>query len=132
MNIPMTGHGAKFPRKMERAIAVLLLKRNMEEAALEAGVSKKSLQRWKKLPEFQAAYHQAHLQQRAEVRRQSNVLLLQAVVPATVTVVKVMVDPQTPTQSRLRAAGMVLELEEKGFELEDIEARLTRLEKEAA
>jgi hypothetical protein len=35
----MTGHGAKFGRKQEEAIAALLVQKNIDEAARAAGVS---------------------------------------------------------------------------------------------
>jgi hypothetical protein len=52
----MKGHGAKFNRKMEAAIAALLTQRNHEEATRVAGVGTATLLRWLKLPEFQTAY----------------------------------------------------------------------------
>jgi len=55
----MTGHGAKFGRKMEDAIAALLTQRNTEEAARSVGISTKTLLRWMLVPEFDAAYRQA-------------------------------------------------------------------------
>jgi transposase len=42
----MIGHGTKFPRKMEQAVAALLTARNQEEAAQSVGISLKTLQRW--------------------------------------------------------------------------------------
>ncbi len=55
----MTGHGQKFGRKKEEAIAALLSQRNLEEAARVAGVGTKTLLRWLEIPEFQAAYREA-------------------------------------------------------------------------
>ena len=37
----MTGHGSKFGRKKEEAIAALLTQRNIEEAARSIGVAPK-------------------------------------------------------------------------------------------
>jgi len=53
---PMIGHGAKFGRKMEKAIAALLGHRSLEAAAREVGVSVNTLQRWMNDPEFDRAY----------------------------------------------------------------------------
>jgi hypothetical protein len=47
----MRGHGAKFSRKMEEAIAALLTQKNFEEAARVVGVGTATLLRWQKLPE---------------------------------------------------------------------------------
>ena len=55
----MTGHGAKFGRKQEEAIAALLTQRNVEEAARATGVATKTLLRWMQIPEFNAAYREA-------------------------------------------------------------------------
>ena len=44
----MTGHGAKFGRKTEQAIVVLLAQRNIEEAARAVGIGTKTLMRWMK------------------------------------------------------------------------------------
>jgi hypothetical protein len=42
----MAGHGEKFGRKMEAAVAALLTQRNIEEAAKAAGISARTLMRW--------------------------------------------------------------------------------------
>src|SRR5215469_1146355 len=55
----MTGHGPKFGRKQEEAIAALLTQRNVDEAAKSIGIAPKTLLRWLKVPEFQAAYREA-------------------------------------------------------------------------
>jgi hypothetical protein len=48
----MTGHGSKFKRKMDDAIAALLTHRNVEEAASAVQISTKTLLRWMKETEF--------------------------------------------------------------------------------
>ena len=55
----MKGHGSKFDRKKEEAIAALLTQRNIDEAAKAIGVSPTTLVSWMKLPEFDAAYREA-------------------------------------------------------------------------
>ena len=55
----MKGHGAKFTRKMDDAVAALLTQRNLDEAARVAGVGITTLLRWQKLPDFQKAYREA-------------------------------------------------------------------------
>ena len=44
---------------------------------------------------------------------------------------KIMVDPQAPASTRLRAADMVLTHGGKAIEIEDVEARVTALERVA-
>jgi hypothetical protein len=55
----MKGHGAKFSRKMEAAVAALLTQPNVDAAARTAGISVATLMRWQKEPEFQKAYREA-------------------------------------------------------------------------
>src|SRR5260370_41508656 len=55
----MAGHGEKFGRKKEDAIAALLSQPSVEQAARVAGVGTRTLVRWLQVPEFKAAYHKA-------------------------------------------------------------------------
>jgi hypothetical protein len=52
----MVGHGAKFGRKKEEAIAALLSQRSVEDAARVAKIGANTLLRWLQLPEFRDAY----------------------------------------------------------------------------
>jgi hypothetical protein len=96
----MARSGVKFGRKQEDAIAALLTQRNVEEAARAAGIGTRTLLRWMKLPEFQAAYRQA----RREAFGQSIALLQHATSPASATLMKIMVDANAPASTRIRAA----------------------------
>ena len=55
----MKGHGAKFVRKKEEAIAALLSSRSVEDAAKTIGVNPNTLLRCLHIPEFRRAYLQA-------------------------------------------------------------------------
>jgi hypothetical protein len=55
----MVTPGSKFTRKMEEAIAALLVQRNIEDAAKAAGIGTQTLLRWLKVPEFDKAYREA-------------------------------------------------------------------------
>ncbi len=57
-----TGHGEKLSRKMEQAIAALLLKPTLETAAQEAGISETTLWRWLQQSAFQKSYRKARRQ----------------------------------------------------------------------
>src|SRR5215510_4533404 len=92
----MKGHGAKFSRKMEEAVAALLTHRNQEEAARAVGIGTATLLRWQKEPEFQAAYRAA----RRTAHAQSVARLQQATSAAVTTLLKVMVDPSTPPSTK--------------------------------
>jgi transposase-like protein len=120
----MAGHGAKFGRKMEAAIAALLTQRNVEEAAKAVGVAANTLLRWLKDPEFDAAYREA----RRAAYSQSIARLQQASGTAVSALFKVLVESGTPASARVRAAECILERAHRGIELEDLETRIAKLE----
>ena len=121
----MHGHGCKLGQKQEKAIAALLTQRNIEEAARAVGISVKTLLRWTKSPDFAAAYRAA----RREAFSQSNVRLQQATTAAVTTLLKIMLDPSAPAASRVRAADTVLAHAARAMEVEDVEARIAKLER---
>ncbi len=88
----MKGHGSKFGRKKEGAIAALLTQPNLEAAARAIGIGTTTLVRWQKDPEFDAAYRAA----RRAAFGQSIARLQQACGAAVSVLLKVMVDPSTP------------------------------------
>ena len=93
----MRGHGTKFGRKKEEAIAALLTQRNVDEAARTIGIAPNTLLNWLKLPEFDAAYREA----RRLAFRQSVARLQQASSAAVSTLLKVMVDPSTSASTKV-------------------------------
>jgi len=123
MRIPR--QGGKFQRKMEGAVAALLTHRNVDEAAQSIGVSSKTLLRWQKEPEFQAAYREA----RRSAFTQSLARLQQGATAAATTLLRTMIDGNVPASVRLRAAECVMNHATRAMELEDIEARVTELER---
>ena len=80
-----------------------------------------------KLPDFQVAYREA----RRAAFGQSTARLQQASGAAASTLLKVMADGNTPASTRVRAAECVLNHAAKAIEIEDIEARVTELERAA-
>ena len=123
----MKAPGGKFGRKKEEAIAALLTQRNIEEAAKAVGIGANTLLRWLKVPEFDAAYRGA----RRAAFRQSVARLQQASGAAVSTLLKIMVDTSAPHSTRVRAADSVLDHSAKAIEIEDIEARVSELERAA-
>ena len=121
----MKGHGAKFGRKQEEAIAALLSQRSIEEAARAVSLNPNTLLRWLQLSEFRDAY----LKARREVVHQSVARMQQATGAAAITVLKLMTDPNVPAAVRLRAAESVFGVAMKGIEIEDLDARLTEVER---
>jgi hypothetical protein len=96
----MIGHGTKFGRKMEQAIAALMSHRNIEEAAKVVGISVATLKRWMDQPEFKTAYLQARL----DAVMQANARIQQSCGVAASVLFKVMADPATPASVRARNA----------------------------
>src|SRR5271155_743521 len=123
----MTRHGAKLGRKKEAALLALLSQRSVEEAARVTGVGLRTLYRWMKEPEFDAAYRDA----KRAAFSQSIARLHQMASAAVTTLGKAMVDPSTPPATKVRAADSILDHTAKAIELEDLEARLAELERAA-
>ena len=120
----MTGHGAKLPRKMDAAIAALMTHSTIEQAAKSINISSKTLRRWLKLPEF-----------REEMTRAVRPLVTMAYArlqhhapTATAVLLQSMVNPQPNASVRMKAGRSVLELSMKGYERDDMETRLARVE----
>ena len=86
-----------------------------------------TLLRWLKLPEFQNAYRQA----RREAFGQAVARLQQGTAAAATTLLKIMIDASTPASVRVRAADSIFNHAAKAIEIEDIEARLSELERAA-
>ncbi len=124
----MLGHGTKFGRKKEEAIAALMTQRNLEEAARSIGVVPNTLLKWQKLPEFQAAYREA----RRAAFGQAVARLQQGTSAAATTLLKTMIDSNTPASVRVRAAEAIFNHAAKAIEIEDIEARVADLERAQA
>src|ERR1700734_3032327 len=99
----MIGHGAKFGRKMELAIAALVTRPSIEDAARVAGVEEKTLRRWIREPEFNAEY----LRARRQGVSQAIARMRQATGAAGTILLKLMTDPNVPAAVPLRAAECV-------------------------
>jgi len=124
----MKGHGTKFERKKEEAIAALLTQRNIEEAAKATGVAPNTLLKWMKEPEFDTSYRKA----RRAAFGQAVARLQQGTSAAATTLLKTMIDPMTPASVRVRAAEAIFHHAAKAIEIEDIEVRVAALEAAAA
>jgi len=126
--VQITGHGSKFGRKREEAIAALLTHRNVEEAARAVGITPNTLVRWLKVPEFNDAYRLA----RRMAFGQAIGRLQQASSAAVTTLLKLTVDPNAPAAVRARSSYYILNLAKQAMEVEDIDARVAMLERAAA
>ena len=121
----MAARHSSLGRKQEEAIAALLSQRNIEDAARVAGIGARTLLRWLKVPEFDAAYRAA----RRAAFSQSVARLQQASSAAVSTLLKIMIDASSPPSTRVRAADCVLGHAGKAIQIEDLELRLSELER---
>ena len=122
----MKGHGNKFGRKKEAAIAALLSEKNQAEPARVAGIDLSTLKRWLRLPEFIKEYRRA----RWEVVEQSYARIQQNTPAAASVLLKLMVDPATSASGRIRAALGTFGLAREALDM-DVEIRLSQLERAA-
>ena len=121
----MKGHGSQFGRKKEAAVAALLTQRNRDEAAKAVGISTNTLLNWMKVPEFQKAFRDA----RRQAFSQSIARLQQGTTAAATTLLKMLIDQSTPPAVRARVADSIFNRAAKAIEIEDIEARVSELER---
>jgi transposase-like protein len=124
----MSRASGKLGSKKEGAVLALLSQRSIEDAARVAGVGPRTLYRWMKEPEFDAAYREG----KRAAFSQSIARLHQMASAAVTTLGKAMIDPSTPPATKVRAADSILDHTAKAIELEDMEARLAALERSAA
>jgi hypothetical protein len=123
----MAGNVSKLKPKQEQAIIALLTNPSVEHAARAVKIAPRTLYRWQQEPEFDKAYRKA----RRDAFGQGTARLQQAAGAAVSSVLKIMVDPHTPASTKLRAADLVLSHGAKAIELEDVEARVSELERAA-
>ena len=119
------GHGAKFPRKKQEAIAALLRCRTLEDAAEETAISSKTLRRWLEDPDFFQQYHEA----RISAYGHAMATMQSASERAASTILDILNDSRVPTASRLRAASIILEYSKSASESDDLKLRVANLEK---
>jgi hypothetical protein len=108
----------------KEAAIVALLSHRIDEAARTVKVSPRTMYRWLKEPEFDAAYRKAQ----HTFFSNSLARLLQMAQAATSTLGKILVDQSAPAASRVRAADCVLKTAARALEIADLQARITALE----
>jgi len=105
-----TGHGEKMGRKFEQAIAALLDRPTVTEAAAAVGVDESTLRTWLRDAEFQAAYATA----RREVLERTVARLLAITGEAVEALRRNLTAEKSADQ--LRAAALILEYATRGVE----------------
>ena len=123
----MSGNVSQLRPKQEEAILALLTTSNVEQAARAVKITPRTLYRWQQEPEFDKAFRKA----RRDAFGQGTARLQQASGAAVSTVLKIMVDPHAAASTKLRAADLVLSHGARAIELEDVEARVSELERAA-
>ncbi|NIN91585.1 hypothetical protein GTO36_01020 [bacterium] len=121
----MKGHGSKFPRKKQEAIAALLTQPTIKEAAKSAGVGEKTLWRWLQNEEFRESYCDA----KRRVVEEGISRLQQVCGEAVETLKEIMRDQEKPPSSRVTASRIILEMAVKALEVQDLTSRVEKLEK---
>ena len=121
----MAKTGALTPSQ-RRAIVALLTERDTRTAAVKAGVKERSLYRWLTLPDFKAELQEAEKRAiDAAIRR-----LAELTAQAVDTLREVMTDKEASAGTRVQAANIVLSRLLDLRELNELETRLQRIEKE--
>jgi hypothetical protein len=123
----MSGNVTELRPKQQEAILALLTTGNVEQAARAVNITPRTLYRWQQEPLFNKAYRKA----RRDAFGQGTARLQQASGAAVSTVLKIMLDPHTAASTKLRAAELVLTHGAKAIEIEDVEARVSELERAA-
>jgi len=113
------------PRK-RKAIETLLTSGDVTQAARAAGVSRETLYRWLKAPDFQAALNDSTRQALESLSR----TLVTLGDKAADTLRQALEDSTLAPGARVRAADIVLARILQLRELVDIETRLAKLERE--
>jgi hypothetical protein len=124
----MSGNAAKLKPKQEEAIPALLSNRSVEDAARAIKIAPRTLYRWLRESDFNAAYREA----RRAAYGQCVARLQQASSAAVSVMLKILADPSAAASARLRAADMVVAHSAKAIEIEDVEARVSALEESVA
>ncbi len=123
-DIGQNGHGAKWDRKKELAIAALLREPTISAAAKSIAVSDSTLWRWLQCPDFKETYRRA----RHAVVDDAVAHLQGATSEAVNTIFTIMTDSKVKANIRLSAAKSIMELALKSIETEEFQMRLTELE----
>ena len=123
----MAVNGSKLTPKQEQAILALLTNQGVDNAARAVGIGPRTLYRWMNEPLFDKAYRKA----RRDAFGQGTARLQQASGAAVSSILKIMVDQHAAASTKLGAAELVLMHGAKAIEIEDVEARVSELERAA-
>lgn len=112
-------------RLREKAVSALLSEKTVERAAKKCNVTRVTLYRWLRNPEFRAAYMEA----KAEMLKTATRALTRNSARAAEVLAKIFMGRPKPNQSaNVSAAIGTLRLALDAFALEDLDERLRKLE----
>ena len=121
-NVPQKSALMKLSPAKRRAIAALLFEKTLQDAAQAAGVSRKTLQRWSRQPDFIAAMKETERAALADVSR----ALIRLAGLASSALEDALQDEDI--RIRVRAADIVLSRLLQLRELVDLDERVSKLE----
>lgn len=112
-------------RLHEKAIAALMTAPSVEAAAQETGVTGRTLHKWMREPEFLEKWNAAKraLVQTATARLRSGM------VASIAALEQIRDDKETPASVKVSASRTILEFALRSHEIEDLQERLTALER---
>jgi hypothetical protein len=119
------GHGNKFGRKKEAALAALFSGKSQAEAARAVGIDPSTLKRWVRLPEFQAEF----LQIRRDAMGQANARIQYSALALVSHGLKLAGADSTPASVKAHLILGFLDRGNKSVELEDVLVRLAAMER---
>jgi hypothetical protein len=111
--------------RKDRAIVALLQYVTIEKAAASVNIHPSTIYRWLKEPDFRDKFIEA----RNAAFSQCLARLQQAAPVAASRLLRVIANEDTPAGSVIRACDSILNHAERGFQLDMIEARVSKLEK---
>jgi hypothetical protein len=113
-------------RLREAAINALLSADTIEKAANKAGISKRTLLRWMKKPEFRAQYAET----KSEALKMASGILARNATKAALVLAEIfsLKKGRQNQAARVTAAMGCIRLAHESFELEDLEQRIRKLE----
>jgi hypothetical protein len=108
----------------ERAIIALLSEPTLKAAAASAGISETTLWRWLREPNFKIAYQRA----RQEALGRATTRLAALVEVAVEALDEIVADRAVSPNVRVSAASRIIDFALKAAEIEEVQARLEKLE----
>jgi hypothetical protein len=116
-------------RLREAAITALLTTNSIQAAAKKAGVSRRTLLRWMKDPDFRKEYAEA----KSDALKVASAILVRSSAKAALVLAEIFSNKRGRLNqaSRVSAAIGCLRLAHESFELENFEERLSTLERQS-